>query len=620
MPKHTQKSITAPALATPIAVHASPMAVAQRHTASTVFYSPQTTSRAISDVHSELIKTLLNRQDAGKVLAKLRPKIIGLGKIDAAESYLKLCVRYGADRGIASLLQSTRLPYSHHRYNLLLSAAHRLIDHRFTQDAETLVSYLREYAGAQPTTRALHLKLLFRDIRLDELHEQFAGIAEHEYKASEAMLINRIRYDCITGHPEKGLALLNELGPLDTLPPQLIQWAVDCLLSLGRYDETVPLLEAWLGLTFVYEEGARRVLRIATHTGEAGRLKLAVERVHGWFTSADLVRLHTALHQLHLARQAEQHASEDDTALLVDYARVSPPANTRLPSSKPLSSHAIFFCADAEYTTPAIVALTSLAMQIEHSENPPDIYLFVPPELYPLWETAAQRLEDAFHNLTLRIISTVQVPLDESRARYGFQTYGHMLSTTAYARIYASRYLHQLGIKRAFLDADIIVQRPLQELLYTDMEGLPLAACHDRPDPMVKIAIKLHSIPNGRYFNSGVLLFDMQHPATLSIIENAIANSEQSDSQLIFHDQCALNKAVRGMYLALEDSYNRHLPPNGAFTEMYEEASIVHFVNTPKPWHMAYCGDGSAIWSHYFHHAARIIGEECLPPLLTLNT
>ncbi|WP_263063108.1 glycosyltransferase family 8 protein [Dickeya dadantii] len=620
MPKHVP-NITAPTLTTPIAVHASPMAVTQHYTTSAPVFSPRTPPRAISDVHGELIKTLLNRQDAGKILDNLLAKIIGLGKIDAAESYLKLCVRYGADRGIARLLQNVRLPYSHHRYNLLLNAAHRLIDNRFTHDAETLVNYLREYTSTQPATRALHLKLLFRDIRLDELHEQFANIAEHEYKASEALLINRIRYDCITGHPERGLALLNEMGPLHTLSPQLIQWAVDCLLSLGRYEETVPLLEAWFGLTFVYEEGARRVLRIATHTGEMDRLKLAIERVHGWFTSADLVRLHAALHQLHLTRQAEPRASESEAALNVDYYRLSPPADTCLSLSKPLSSHAIFFCADAEYTTPTMVALTSLAMHNAHSENPPDIYLFVPPELYPLWETAVQRLAEAFHNLTLRIISTVQIPLDESRARYGFQTYGHMLSTTAYARIYASRYLYQLGVKRAlYLDADIVVQRPLQALLYTDMEGLPLAACHDRPDPMVKFAIKLHGIPNGRYFNSGVLLFDMQHPATLSIIENAIANSEQNDSQLIFHDQCALNKAVRGMYHTLDESYNRHLPPSAAFTAIYEEASIVHFVSTPKPWHMAYSGDGSAIWSHYFHHAARIIGEECLPPRLTLNT
>ncbi|WP_042860195.1 glycosyltransferase [Dickeya sp. NCPPB 3274] len=273
--------------------------------------------------------------------------------------------------------------------------------------------------------------------------------------------------------------------------------------------------------------------------------------------------------------------------------------------------HAIFFCIDASYNVAACVALTSLVMSTHHTEaRLPDIYLFVLPESHAVWEDIATHLSQHHRAFRLYIISTLDIPLDESRAQYGFQNYGKTLSIAAYTRLYASRYLHQRGVSRAlYLDSDIIIQHSPLPLLHIDMAGFPLAARTERNHPRVSRAIRLHRIPNNRYFNSGVLLLDLQHPAVLSMLNSAIAYSEQHHHHLLYLDQCALNKAVQGLYLGLNEKYNWFMLPEGPLAYGSEQAAIVHFISTPKPWESSYGGWGAALWQRYQRHAITTVSE-----------
>ncbi|WP_350316802.1 glycosyl transferase [Pectobacterium aroidearum] len=560
------------------------------------------------DIHAEIFKTLLNQHDTDEVMLALQQQIpLSSGML--AASYVKVCLQYGADSGTARLFQSMPIAYSPSNYYSLFSTATRLTDAGRLEEANAIISHLSEFSGQHPHTRTLYLKYLFRAQRLEELRKQFDNIPARDYKVSEALLALRIRYECAVGNPEAGLAWLADLGALDTLSANLLQCAINCLISLARYEAVIPLLEVWFSLDFSYQDAARRIFLVAAKTGESARLIRAIEQLHGWFTSPDLIRLRTALITLDSTHRRIQR--EDDT----DDEPESTNAEAQYPSgispSHPPSENAIFFCTDTAYTTPAIVALISLAISIERSENLPDIYIFVLPEAHSLWERIASEFNREFPSLTLQVVSTLQMQLDQSRAHYGFNSMGEVLSTMAYARLYASRYLSQHGVARAlYLDSDIIVQSSPLPLLYMDMEGFPLAACHDQVNHLVEKAIKLHGIPNHRYFNSGVMMLDFHHPATLPTIEAAIAYSEDTSNFLIFQDQCALNKAIRGLYLALDSKYNCHMPPGKPMSAMYENATIVHFVSTPKPWHIAYFGQGTTLWSRFYDHAVRIVGKD----------
>ncbi|WP_263063107.1 glycosyltransferase family 8 protein [Dickeya dadantii] len=283
---------------------------------------------------------------------------------------------------------------------------------------------------------------------------------------------------------------------------------------------------------------------------------------------------------------------------------------TGKPDSIPCQ-HAIFFCIDTSYNVAACVALTSLVMSTHHTEaRLPDIYLFVLPESHAVWAAIATHLSQHRCAFRIYIISTLDIPLDESRAQYGFQNYGKTLSIAAYTRLYASRYLHLHGVSRAlYLDSDIIIQHSPLPLLNMNMSGFPLAARTERNHPRVSRAIRLHRIPNNRYFNSGVLLLDLQHPAALTVLNSAITYSEQRHHHLLYLDQCALNKAVQGLYLGLNEKYNWFMLPQGTQAGGSEQAAIVHFISTPKPWESGYGGWGAALWQHYQRHAISTVSE-----------
>ncbi|WP_084478783.1 glycosyltransferase [Dickeya sp. NCPPB 3274] len=558
-------------------------------------------------VHTEIIKLLLNEQDTHALIAELTPDKSSVSEV--ADDYLQTCLRYQADIGIANLLHTVQFPYKRDYYSPLCDVATRLIENEHMTEAARIIAYLGEFAGKQPRTRLLRLKYLFRAEMLDELHALFARIPPQDYRVSEELMMLRIKYECTIGNPEGGLALLSELGPLDTLPPQMMRWAIDCLLSLGRHHEIVPLLEAWLSLDFCYSNEARRVLPVAASTGETARLVRAIEQLHGWFMSPDLVQLRTTL--LCNNREQESAAAQFAQASNTDAEVTEPPPAAITVRS--LSRRACFFCTDIKFNIPTLVALTSLAMAISREENPPDIYIFTPVETLAWWEHITHNFSFEFKSLTLRIVSTHPMPLDASRAHFGFHSFGDVLSTAVYARFYASRHLYRLGIARAlYLDSDIIIQRSPLSLLDMDMDIYPLAARTEHITPLIGRAIQLHDIPNSRYFNAGILLFNLQHPAAHQVIEQAIANSEHPDEKLLFLDQCALNKAVRGLYIAISENYNWFVRPTPSALPDHHQAAIVHFVGTPKPWDSNYKGQGTALWQQYRNHAARLFGEDAL--------
>ncbi|WP_263063106.1 glycosyltransferase family 8 protein [Dickeya dadantii] len=559
------------------------------------------------DIHGELIKFLLNGQDPHELIAELASSNVSVS--ETADDYLQTCLRYQADIGIANLLHTIQFPYKRDYYSPLCSVATRLIENEHMTEATRVISYLDEFAGKHPRTRLLRLKYLFRAEMLDELHELFARIPAQDYRTSEELMLLRIKYECTIGNPEGGLALLNELGPLDTLPPLMMRWAIDCLLSLGRHHDIVPLLEAWLSLDFCYSNEARRVLPIAASTGETTRLVRAIEQLHGWFMAPDLVQLRKTL--LCNAGEQESVTTRHDQPSHMDTEVTGPPPATM--TSHSLSRNACFFCTDIKFNIPTLIALTSLAMAISREESPPDIYVFTPTETLAWWEHIAHNFSLEFQSLTLRIVSTSPMSLDASRAHFGFHSFGDVLSTAVYARFYASRYLYRLGVARAlYLDSDIIIQRSPRPLLNMDMSIYPLAARTEQTTPLIGRAIQLHDIPSNRYFNAGILLFNLQHPAAYQVIEQAIAYSEHAEEKLLFLDQCALNKAVRGLYIAMSENYNWFVRPTASARADHHQAAIVHFVGTPKPWDSNYKGQGTALWQQYRNHAARLFGEDVL--------
>lgn len=123
------------------------------------------------------------------------------------------------------------------------------------------------------------------------------------------------------------------------------------------------------------------------------------------------------------------------------------------------------------------------------------------------------------------------------------------------------------------LDSDMIVNASLRPLFALDMEDRVMAAIHDPP-----------RIDDPDYFNSGLMLVDVDAYRRLDIASHCLQWIAQASNHPRWPDQDALNAVVGNNWHRLNREWNYfhydgHFNPAG-----YERARVAHFAANPKPW------------------------------------
>lgn len=152
-------------------------------------------------------------------------------------------------------------------------------------------------------------------------------------------------------------------------------------------------------------------------------------------------------------------------------------------------------------------------------------------------------------------------------------------SIAVYYRLLAPRILPRDMQKVLYLDSDIIVRGPLRPLWDIDMTGHALAAVvdHDQEAGMVL------GLPAGApYFNSGVLLINLQFWRQNDVAERAISFVRNNPQKVRYWDQDGLNATLFGRWIVLPSIWNwqESCVPSGCG----EEPIIAHFISSAKPW------------------------------------
>jgi len=145
-----------------------------------------------------------------------------------------------------------------------------------------------------------------------------------------------------------------------------------------------------------------------------------------------------------------------------------------------------------------------------------------------------------------------------------------------------------------YLDADLLVRRSLADLFATDMGGHPVAAAIDA-NPKAECS-RLGLEASGGYFNSGVLLMDLEVWRRDRIAEQAIAYLVQHHAdpdRCRYADQDALNCVVRGRWRAIDETWNFNvyhcargfhaLTPARRET-LRQGPALLHYASDKKPW------------------------------------
>lgn len=238
---------------------------------------------------------------------------------------------------------------------------------------------------------------------------------------------------------------------------------------------------------------------------------------------------------------------------------------------------------DSNYVKYAYVMLTSL---FENQSNNVEIHVFLLQSSLKEWEKEClQELIESYGGRLhwLNVDSSV-FPKSIKTPRYW--------SIEAYYRLMLQDILPVDVDRIIYLDVDVIVNKSLDELYNLDFEGKMLCACSEPfsgafPDirnEIFKDLIRQRFI----YFNSGVLLLNIELLREKYHLKDYLETAEMLDYQLVTPDQDLLNyvhwKEIKLIDASKYNLYARFAYNCGVrYEEVKGKVTIVHFLGN-KPW------------------------------------
>jgi len=162
----------------------------------------------------------------------------------------------------------------------------------------------------------------------------------------------------------------------------------------------------------------------------------------------------------------------------------------------------------------------------------------------------------------------------------------------AYYRIFIPKLLPESINKVIYLDSDLIVLNDISNLWNISLDHHYLAAVED------SVGInrgRILRIPADHYFNSGVLVLDLNKWRANQITNRVIGYIRRYPQRILIADQDGLNAV-------LHDKWKRLSPEWNCFATMYNaerSPSILHYITVNKPW------NGNPPGKHEYDNYAR---------------
>lgn len=210
--------------------------------------------------------------------------------------------------------------------------------------------------------------------------------------------------------------------------------------------------------------------------------------------------------------------------------------------------------------------------------------------------------------------STMMPVLVEKERFANAPVVGHY-TTAMYYRLLAYALLPRSVQKILYMDPDILVLNRLDALYETDVsDHLFAAACHEDPVGVSDVVnkIRLEQFQSEGYFNTGVMLMNLERQRGYIREDELFAYVENHRNELLLPDQDVLNALYGDKILRIDDTlYNydvrwaeiHHMVSGGEkdLDWVMQNTVILHFCGKNKPWHKRYMGYFAALYKHYMN-------------------
>jgi FkbM family methyltransferase len=180
-------------------------------------------------------------------------------------------------------------------------------------------------------------------------------------------------------------------------------------------------------------------------------------------------------------------------------------------------------------------------------------------------------------------------------------------STAVYYKIFFPSRIDKSIERILYLDCDTLVLSSLRELYEMDLGGFPVAAVRD-PHAQLEPYNDLHVYPD--YFNSGVMLIDVNRWKALEISQKTFRVLRERPDQIVYVDQDALNKVLQGLCRIIPERYNftfTHFASDASLRAAKEKTAdvvILHFTLT-RPWHFLCRNRLRGLYRFYLNRSPR---------------
>ena len=239
----------------------------------------------------------------------------------------------------------------------------------------------------------------------------------------------------------------------------------------------------------------------------------------------------------------------------------------------------VFMSFDEGYAPYASVCIASIC---ENTKNFVEIYV-IDCGVTEESKKKVELLKNTYSNFSIEWLA-----FDTETLLKDFKTCFHF-SKAMYGRIFIP--LLKPEIKKAiYTDVDVIFMSDITELYNEDLHGYALGAVWEdymeakgnNREHLLRLKIDL----SHKYFNSGVLLLDLEKWRNNNLSEKVLATEDSLREKLKFPDQDLLNFVFSNNYKLLNERYNVTAP---RARKHYKNGKLVdcvirHFEGGKKPW------------------------------------